>query len=148
MHGIQEIFCGIAGASECRTDIVGVYARTVEQTSDDDALNSKFASTQASGPAWPVIAAACFNQTSASHSNPLSAVIHEIAKARDSRNQPLAFKHAQRLPAGGSCMSMPLAEASDRRCSVTWSQGPVRDLLTQDDGQAHVGPRVRQLPVS
>ena len=90
----------------------------------------------------------CFGQPgSASPANRLSAVIHEIAEAGDSCDQPFAFQHAQRLPAGGSCVSMLLAEASDRRRTVTRPERAVRDLLAQGGGQAHVGPWVRKVPL-
>jgi hypothetical protein len=37
-----------------------------------------------------------------------------IAKARDPRQQPFAFQHAQRLATGKPCVSVLLAEAGER----------------------------------
>ncbi len=50
---------------------------------------------------------------------PISAVIDVIAKARDSCHQSFAFQQAQRLAARGPCVSVLLAEASDRGCPAS-----------------------------
>jgi hypothetical protein len=72
--------------------------------------------------------------------SPMSAMPYVIAKARDPRQQPFAFQHAQRVARGEPCVAVLFAEAGKRRDSAAGLQYPVGELLTQNRGQTYISP--------